>query len=147
MTDSIRNIQKLPYSIIQRIISYTYNIQPKPLRDDIKSYFSTKCIIHSFYYDIFSWSFNGVNKNADLYCLKNDIIAYANNNKETRMGYSDFFFSFHNTSIENMDDVMNRRIESPSTITTINILWALFKPCERIKFISMMYNTDHHANF
>ena len=146
MTDIVCIIQKLPYSIQNHILSYTYNIQPKILLDDIKSYFSTKCIIHSFYYDTFSWSFH-LEEHADLNWLENDIIAYSNMYKATiyvESFYELFYrhFTFHKKPIQHMDLFMDRLLEK-SPATTINIMWGLYKVCERIKFINIMYNTDH----
>lgn len=44
-------INKLPDDIIQYIIPYTYQLQNKPLLNDIKNYKETKDIISELYYN------------------------------------------------------------------------------------------------
>ena len=42
-------IKSLPDGIIQNITSYTYNIQPPELRDDIKSYYNVSKLTKEMY--------------------------------------------------------------------------------------------------
>jgi hypothetical protein len=154
MTDIVCNIQKLPQSIQHHILSYTYNVQPKIVLDDIKSYFLTKCRIHYFYYytlklsmylrqpEEFNW----------LHWLESDIILYTKTYMYPSLfGYTNYFheifyrhFNYCNRPIEYMDVykiVIALRDKSPATL--INVMWGLYTHRERIQFIKIMYDIDY----
>jgi|1048.fasta_scaffold22312_2 hypothetical protein len=154
MTDIVCNIQKLPRSIQHHILSYTYNVQPQIVLDDIKSYFSTKCRIHSFYYHTLNLSIY-LEQQEELNWLdwlEMDIILYTKTYMcSSFFGYTNPFyeivyrhFNYHNRPIEEID--INRivntlRDKSPATL--INVMWGLYTHNERIQFIKIMYDIDY----
>jgi len=138
-------IQNLPEHIKLHILSYSYSPQPKCLLLDIKNYFSTHVIIHNYYYEIHSWTLN-TEENANLNWLINDLLGYSNNNRAIINGYVDFFytimrrhFMLQNKPNEYIDNVLSK-MHNKMVTSKINILWGLYTPHDRIRFITNMFN-------
>jgi len=138
-------IQNLPEHIKLHILSYSYSPQPKSLLLDIKNYFATHVIIHNYYYEIHKWELNS-EENANLNWLINDLLGYSNNNRPLNTGYADFFytimrrhFMLQNKSNERIDNLLSN-LHNKMVTFKINILWGLYTPHERIRFITHMYN-------
>jgi hypothetical protein len=138
-------IQSLPEHIKLHILSYSYSPQPKCLLLDIKNYFATHVIIHNYYYEMHKWELNA-EENANLNWLINDLLGYSNNNRPLNAGYVDFFytimqrhFMLQNKSNERIDNVLSN-LHNKMVTSKINILWGLYTPHERIRFITHMYN-------
>ena len=140
-------MDQLPSEVIQNIIPYTYEVQPKELRDDICSYYITQKKTIDFYTRVF-------NCKEDVYdWLTNDIFRFLNNDVPTMYGYRDFFldvfkrqFLNHNKSSEDMIDCVsafdNRSRYYPCSISEINMVIGLLNVCERnnlIEFLKMIH--------
>jgi len=132
-------IQKLPSDIKNHIIPYTYSIQSKELRQDIKSYFLTKLIVSKIYYGI--W-FDDVDEESDKCWLINDLFAFANDYNPTIFGYVDSFYNILSRNImlkNNNENIITYivKLENEKIEKQINILWGLFTPEERSDFIDI----------
>ena len=92
-----RHLKKLPIFVIDKIFSYYYNPQPKELLEDIQNYNKTLNEIQTLYYEFWikGWPKElftpPINQDKDW--LINDIFAYANNDKASRDGYCEDFYS------------------------------------------------------
>lgn len=143
MTDIV---SKLSNNIQLKILSYTYLPQPKHLLEDIRSYFSTHCIIHCYYYDRFN-QISQTNENMWLHLIACDLLLYLNISNDAYCEYDypdDFYNMFHRSFIlqSKPTGIVNNYITKLNTkkITTrINILWGLYTPSERLNFIEYMY--------
>ena len=138
-------IQKLPEAIKLHILSYSYFPQPKTLLLDIKNYFSTHVIIHNYYYEIHKWELN-TEENANLNWLINDLLGYSNNNRPLNTGYVDYFYNImrrhfllQNKPNESIDRLLSN-LHNKKVTSKINILWGLYTPHDRIRFITHIYN-------
>jgi len=138
-------IKKIPTELIQRIIPYIYNFQPKNLRDDIKNYVSSKKTVLDLYYHIWIFIWNESDPQ-DKDWLINDIFGYANQNQALLSGYTDNFYQIwlrhHNlNNITEIDQYMCY-FEKKPVISQINIFWGLLTPDERRGIINLKYNND-----
>ena len=139
-------ISKLPENIKLHILSYTYLPQPKSLLLDIKSYLSTHSMIHKYYYyEIRAWPINS-DEESKLNWLFYNLLLHSNNNIPVRNGYVDYFYfilyrhyMLQNKSRQDVDIVVSR-MNNKNITTRINILWGLYKPLERIQFITNICN-------
>jgi hypothetical protein len=110
-------INRLPNDIILLILSYTYNIQPKELLQDIRSYFFTKSILYNIAiskYLRYDWFESRQHSLDDLIIGLYHYVMYSNFkniNKHT------FYFYCH-------------KLNGP-TQTRINFIWGLLTPEER----------------
>ena len=138
-------IQSLPEHIKLHILSYSYSPQPKCLLLDIKNYFATHVIIHNYYYEMHKWELN-TEENANLNWLINDLLGYSNNNRPLNNGYVDYFYNKMRRHFI-LQDKPNERIDrllsnlhNKKVTSKINILWGLYTPHDRIRFITHIYN-------
>jgi hypothetical protein len=113
-------IDRLPNDIIHKIISYTYNVQPKELLEDIESYYYTRSILYNMAiskYFRYNWFESKQHSLDDLIIGLYHYIIYSefkNVNKHT------FYFYCH-------------KLNGP-TQTRINFIWGLLTPAERKKY-------------
>ena len=120
-----RFIQRLPFDIIiNHIIPYTYNVQPKTLLEDIKHYYETKSIL--------------INDKLDINLVQREILAIFYLYEE----------NLHNVLLRNIKyNLKKYHISNPnnnfmykySCPTKFNILWGLFTEMERTLFIDHIF--------
>lgn len=128
----IHFIKKLPIDIIQKIISYTYNIQNKILLEDIKNYNKTKTLLLNYYYDYWIKYALDVDPE-DKYWLVNNLFEYLNNNLS--LEFTDIVK--RNIFLTNIKKIIQfvQYFEKKNLSTKINILLGLLIPNERNDFI------------
>ena len=104
-----RHMRLLPDGIIQNITSYTYNIQPHELRDDIKSYYNVSKLTKEMYEDRWEHCDN----QTALDWLINDIIRFLNRDMPTMYGYQEYYkniikrhFKIRNKTDEEIFDIL-----------------------------------------
>lgn len=115
-------LDKLPNDIINKIISYTYNIQSKELLEDIESYYYTKWLLINIYtkkYTRYDWYIDNHQTIDNIY---NEVYQYVLNTKLVRLS-------------------MNKLLEihyslNGSNMTKINYIWGLFTVKERRCFFN-----------
>ena len=115
-------LNKLPYDIINKIISYTYNIQPKELLEDIESYYYTKWLLINIYtkkYTRYDW-YTDIDRPIDN--VYNELYQYVLNTRLVKL-------------------CMNRLIEihyslNSSNMKKINYIWGLLTVKERKEFFN-----------
>jgi hypothetical protein len=127
-------ISKLPIDIVLLIIPYTYNLQPKPLLNDIVNYTQTKTTLFELYHK--SWIVERECLDPeDKNWLINDIFAYSNNYKPTMYGYVDKFYNIfkRNNYLQTKDkiDKYVNNMENKNVVTQINIFLGLLTIQER----------------
>jgi hypothetical protein len=146
MTDykKICNLVKtLPDDIIrEHIIPYTFQIQPKNLCDDIKSYYSVKTHLHELYYNRWKDTFY-YEENADINWLSNDMTSFFNENVATINGYTANhlkkwrrLFIFQDKSDLVIIDFLNK-YNHRKCITDINLCLGVLTKFEREEFIQL----------
>ena len=84
-------IQKLPDELISMIMSYTYNIQNKELRQDINNYPISFYAINKIYLEIYADHSSDSIKESQEW-LSNDIYGFCNNGVALMYGYVDDFY-------------------------------------------------------
>lgn len=117
-------INKLPYDIINKIISYTYNVQPKELLEDIESYCNTKnilCNLVESKYSRYSW-----------FTYSENCINYLS------IELHQYLMNLINNKFKNIDnDLIHygyyKLVRSGKT--RINYFWGLLTPEERNGFL------------
>lgn len=138
-------LELLPHDIINKIISYTYNIQNKELLNDIKSFYSTKYEIKNKYilkYNSlitrYNWyEYNNLYINY-IYCLVDELYIYMKTKMNSKNIYNYILErSFKNRTIEEAKIYLNK-IALLNQETQLNILWGILKPNERKLFITKM---------
>jgi hypothetical protein len=133
-------ISKLPRDIVEYIIPYTYQLQPKTILNEIINYKETKKIISELYYN-FWIIYMEEDELEDKYWLINDIVAYINNYKATMYGYVDNFYNIfrRNPRLQTREDINKYFgiLETKPVTSQINIIWALLTPRERNDIISV----------
>ena len=129
-------IKSLPDGIIQNIISYTYNIQPPELRDDIKSYYNVSKLTKEMYED--RWEHCDNQTAFDW--LINDIIRFLNRDIPTMYGYQEYYkniikrhFKIRNKTDKEIFDILCDIDESSCQEDTnfFKISMGLLTPIER----------------
>jgi hypothetical protein len=141
-------VQKLPEHIKLHILSYTYSPQPKYLLLDIKTYVSSHITLHNYYYSVYKLRWN-IEENYDtLNWLIHDLIFYSNQDIPIQYGYVDYFYNIMRRNFmlqpktkEGIDKIISKLHNKKST-SKINIIWGLYKPYERIRFIINMYHSN-----
>ena len=132
-----RLIQKLPMDIVLKIIPYTYNLQQKPLLNDIVNYNETKSFLLKKYYDFWIIEMEEPNPEEHKNWLINDIFGYANGQEALMYGYVEKFYSIfkRNTFLQTKTDEDVEKyvgyLEKKDVSTQINIFLGLFHPNER----------------
>ena len=126
----------LPMELVQIILRYTWEPQPKNLLDDIISFTEILPIIIKAYY--IYW--NVLEPGEYINWLENDMIRYANSERPTNLGphpkMQDIIGrSFMNLKLKGLPIYNNKRLH-PKTIA--NIFWGLFTVKERQEFILKM---------
>lgn len=136
-------IERLPLDIILYIIPYTYNLQNKNLLNDIINYKETRDLLLKLYYEYWIIEAQSQDPEQDKRWLKNDIIAYANNDKATMYGYVDNFYNIfkRNISLQTIDNIDKYIIYlyKKPTKTQINIFLGLLTITERNDIIADFY--------
>jgi hypothetical protein len=126
-------IEKLPFDIVLKIISYTYNVQNKKLLCDIINYNQTKIILIELYNNF--W---------------NIYLGFEPSEEECKKMFSDYLFLYVNYKNIYYNNIFKRNPFLPSEMkidkyiyqlrkkevnTQINILLGLLNPKERNEFI------------
>ena len=127
---------KLPTHVVQHILSYTYNIQPKKLLDDIKNYYKTQKLLFVI---------------QPVQLITHDLYNFIN------WFQYDYVYSYYSTFLRhymlNNNVSVIRFIQFTKRLhikTQINILWGLMRPAERDEFISIIisyYKPDVEHSF
>jgi hypothetical protein len=125
----------LPMELIQIILRYTWEPQPRILLDDIASYTNSLQMIVKAYY--IYW--NVLEPGEYISWLDNDIIRYANSGRPTNLGphpkmQGILERSFMNLKLKGLPIYNNKR-KRLQIKTIINIFWGLFTVEERQEFI------------
>jgi hypothetical protein len=132
------HIRKLPQDIVDYIIPYTYQLQNKPLLEDIKNYNETKELILDLYYNYWIVNLEETDPE-DKYWFVNDLIGFINNYQATMYGYTDNFYNTfrRNQYLQTCESINSyvSNLETKPVDSQINIFWALLTPKERNEFI------------
>lgn len=113
---------KFRNDIINKIISYTYNIQSKELLEDIESYYYTKWLLINIYtkkYTRYDWYIDSDQTIDNIY---NEVYQYVLNTKLGRLDINKLV-EIHYTL-------------KGSNLTKINYIWGLFTVKERRDFFN-----------
>ena len=86
-----RNIRVLPIELVSIILSYTHSPQPIEIRNDIRSYFESKAIIRSMFYQRYMYLAT-YERDADMNWLVSDILCFMNRNRASYYRYQDQFY-------------------------------------------------------
>lgn len=130
-------IQKLPDELISIIMSYTYNIQNKELRQDIKDYHLTFSAINDIYLERFMEYIDPIQESQEW--LNNDVYGFCNNDVASMHGYVDDFYKiFFQHPLLNTKSKLDKYIailELKDVKIQNRIFWGLMSPLQRHKFI------------
>jgi hypothetical protein len=133
-------IQNLPLDIVLQIIPYTYNVQDKPLLNDIVNYKESKKVLLELYYNFWIIEAQSIDPKEDKNWLINDLFAYANNYNATMYGYIEKFYNIflRNNFLQSKEDVDKYicNLEGKNVSTQINIFLGLLTIKERKDVIS-----------
>ena len=141
MDDNLFHIFKsvLPVELIHFIIPYTYKPQSNALTNDIQSFYTSKPIIHSLYYNKFVIEFDEPEP-SDKEWLINDLSRFSNQKIPTMNGYVDHFYNLflRNPFLKTRDNVDRYilKTESQDINTQINIFRGLFISIETNLFLT-----------
>ena len=126
-------MNKLPNELIFKILSYTYQPQPKSLLEDIRDFHKSKNTIDALYLE--KWSCFA-NENPRDWII-NDLFIYMNDNIPTMFGYckkcKDIII--RNPFVKNVENFIIYS-EIKDVDSQINIFLGLFTVQERKEFIS-----------
>ena len=129
----------LPVELIHFIIPYTYKPQSNALTNDIQSFYTSKPIIHSLYYNKFVIEFDEPEP-SDKEWLINDLFSFSNQKNPTMNGYVDHFYNLflRNPFLKTREDVDRYILKTKcrDINTQINIFWGLFTSNERNLFLT-----------
>lgn len=130
-------IQKLPDELISIIMSYTYNIQNKELRQDIKNYHLTFSAINEIYLERFMEYNDPIRESQEW--LNNDVYGFCNNHVAIMFGYVDDFYKiFFQHPLLNTKSKLDKYIvvlEQKDVKIQNRIFWGLMSPQQRHQFI------------
>jgi hypothetical protein len=131
-------IRNLPMDIVLRIIPYTYQLQQRPLLDDIENFTKTKTRLLESYYQYWTIEIQEPEPDEYKWWLINDFFGYANGNQATMYGYIDKFYNiFLRNHFLQSDQAVNKyikKLEKKDISTQINIFLGLFTVKERNDF-------------
>jgi hypothetical protein len=132
----IKYLKNIPFDvIINNIIPYTYQKQPKKIMNDIRNYYENFCVLENIY----STEYNFI-------ILYNDLIEYCNNTFTIRYRSNDQFINMlkrHYIYKDYSDEMINYYIFYQYNIISyesnckkkIRFLFGLLKPFERNNFV------------
>jgi hypothetical protein len=134
-------IRKLPRDIVLLIIPYTYNLQPKPLLNDIVNYKETKTTLFELYHKYWIVEIQSPDPEEDKNWLINDIFAYSNSYTATMNGgYIDKFYNIfkRNNYLQTKEKIDNyvNNMEKKNVVSQINIFLGLLTIQERNEILS-----------
>lgn len=149
-------INKLPQSIQDKIISYTYNLQPKSLRDDIIHFHQSYDFICTYYYELafsyamtekYSMGYHHIPYGIKDYWkawFRDDLVQYMNNDKCLLYNVYDKLimmtkrvFQFNSSNF--------RSFRSNLQYTTKHrLIWGSFTMEEREQFMTKYPIVYHH---
>lgn len=127
-----KRINKLPYELVNIIISYTYTFQNPELLLDIRSFHIDYSLLEILYH---------YNYNEQI--LLNDILMFYNSDNLSMYQRLQRLYTLSNKSLTHLIDYafnlssnnINRRILR----NRIRILWAILSPVERTRFINTFF--------
>jgi len=127
-----KRINKLPYELVNIIISYTYTFQNPELLLDIRSFHIDYSLLEILYH---------YNYNEQI--LLNDILIFYNSDNLSMYQRLERLYTLSNKSLSHLIDYafnlssnnINRRILR----NRIRILWAILSPVERTRFINTFF--------
>lgn len=138
-------INLLPDEIISKILSYTYNIQPDELLNDIKSFYNTKYIIQNNYiitYNLlvtrYNWYENyELNKNY-IDFIVDELYFFMNTKMNSKILHN--YILERTISCKTYEDakIYLKKLLLLGKDTQLNILCGILKPYERKLFIKKM---------
>lgn len=133
-------ISRLPVDIVRRIIPYTYQIQEKPLLNDITHFTEAKLQLYQLYYNYWTIEMQSPDAREYVYWLINDIVGYANQYSPTMYGYVDSFYNIFKRHIslqtnEQVDQYLDK-VEEKTVSTQINIFLGLLTIPERNELLT-----------
>lgn len=123
----------LPIDIIHKIIPYTYNLQNKPMLEDIRNYVNYKPIIHELYYNSWMTYVNSIVPEDRDWILSN-LFTYANNYD---LPTSDFYKIFLKSNLS-AETRPNANFSKLPVDSQINIFWGFMTPTQRIHMIDII---------
>jgi hypothetical protein len=133
-------MNKLPNELIFKILSYTYEHQPKILLQDIRDFYESKQTIDAMYSE--KWS-RFVNEDPRDWII-NDIFIFMNDNIPTMFGYCKKCQDIINRNlfVKNVDNfILHSEIKHVDS--QINIFLGLLTVQERKEFISQDFLTRY----
>lgn len=142
---------RLPTELIDKILSYSYHIQPSELLQDICHFHKSRKHILHLYYDIWIIEMNEIIPE-DKYWLINDLFAYSdeyiNLINELNPVYNYYNVFLRNKLLTDYDSV-DKYVDYLSKQTAemqINIIWGLLNVVERDEFIRQIYLIYYHLH-
>jgi hypothetical protein len=131
-------IHKLPDELISMIMSYTYNIQNKELRQDINNYPISFYAINKIYLEIYADHSSDPIKESQEW-LSNYLYGFCNNDVALMYGYADDFYKiFFQHPLLNTKSQVEKYIatlEQKDLNTQNRVFWGLMSPKQRHQFI------------
>jgi hypothetical protein len=140
---------KLPTELIDKILSYTYQLQPADLLQDISHYYKSRKHILQLYYDIWIIEMNEIVPE-QMHWLMNDLFAYSDQyiNFINDLNYVyDYYAVFLRNSMLKDRISVDKYVDYLSKQTVgiqINVLWGLLNIVERDEFVRQTYLIYYH---
>jgi len=133
-----RYIIQLPKEIINHIISYTYQLQPKCLLEDIESFHESRHRVNAIFHQIYAVGWN-MDYPEEKYWLSNDLIGYMNKWGLTGLSYEDCFYNIfyrhYRLCSRSGVNLYLAALKDGPIESEINIFWGLLTKNEREEFI------------
>jgi len=128
-------MERLPFDvIINHIIPYTYQIQPKLLLADIRSYSKTFEFVQNRY--TFDYNFFVLLIDLICFCNKEDIPSFAMTFEYGNVLRRHVMYTkYSHIKLEYLLYLFFLDSVHDNTCRKIRFLWGLMEPCERVKFI------------
>jgi len=127
-----KRINKLPYELVNIIISYTYTSQNPELLLDIRSFHIDYSLLEILYH---------YNYNERI--LLNDILIFYNSDNLSMYQRLERLYTLSNKSLTHLIDyafnISSNNIDERIIRKRIRILWAILSPVERTRFINTFF--------
>lgn len=126
----------LPFDVVvNHILPYTYQPQPKRILADIRSFHSD----YSFLENIYAFDYNYDVLYHDLTCFCNCTLVQNYNMNKSFGNLLNRLFRFKNNTYSQLNNfvfITFHRDSTKNQIRKIRFLWGLLKPVERTRFIN-----------